>query len=288
MQLAHAGRKASTSAPCASAAGRCRRRRRRLDARRAERRAVPRATATPAELDADGHRAGRRRLRRGRRGALAAGFDVVEVHAAHGYLLHEFLSPLSNHRTDDYGGSLENRTRLLLEVADGGPGGRGATDVPLFVRISATDWVEGGWTARGQRRAGTRRSRPRASTWSTCPPAATRRTADIPLGPGYQVPFAEAGAARTAGVPTGAVGLITEPGRPSRSSPTARPTWCCSAGSSCATRTGRCARQGSWGCRSARRGSTPGRSWARCKGRAAGLENRQPNLSSGCCVCQRR
>ena len=75
---------------------------------------------------------------------LAAGFQVIEIHAAHGYLLHEFLSPLSNHRTDRYGGSLENRMRLVLAVAEELRGTL-PDDVPLFVRISATDWVEGGW-----------------------------------------------------------------------------------------------------------------------------------------------
>src|SRR4051812_16573453 len=77
--------------------------------------------------------------------ALAAGFDVLEVHAAHGYLLHEFLSPLSNHRDDEYGGSFENRVRLLLDVVRE-VRGRVAAGVPVIVRLSATDWVEGGWT----------------------------------------------------------------------------------------------------------------------------------------------
>ncbi len=77
--------------------------------------------------------------------ALAAGFKVIEIHSAHGYLLHEFLSPLSNHRTDEYGGSFENRTRLLLQVIDAVKSVWPAEN-PLFVRISSTDWTEGGWT----------------------------------------------------------------------------------------------------------------------------------------------
>ena len=139
--------------------------------------------------------------------AVAAGFDVLEIHAAHGYLLHEFLSPLSNQRDDEYGGSFDNRVRLLLEVVGEVRAGSLA-GVPVVVRISATDWVEGGWTTT------TRCGWPgccatRASTWSTSRPAATC-SADIPVGPGYQVPFAQR--IRTeAGLPTGAVGLITEP-----------------------------------------------------------------------------
>ena len=136
-----------------------------------------------------------------------AGFDVVEVHAAHGYLLHQFLSPLSNTRTDGYGGSFAGRTRLLLEVVDavraGWPDGK-----PLFVRISATDWVEGGWSGDDSvRLSAVLKDRGvdlvDVSTGGNV-------TADIPVGPGYQLPFAEA-VRRQAGIPTGAVGLITSP-----------------------------------------------------------------------------
>jgi 2,4-dienoyl-CoA reductase-like NADH-dependent reductase (Old Yellow Enzyme family) len=140
--------------------------------------------------------------------SLAAGFEVIELHAAHGYLLHEFLSPLSNRRTDDYGGSLANRLRLPLRIA------RAVREIwperlPLFVRISATDWVEGGWDlaqsiefARELKRAGV--------DLIDCSSGGLVPDAKIPLAPGYQVPFAEA-IRREAGIATGAVGLITQP-----------------------------------------------------------------------------
>ena len=141
------------------------------------------------------------------RRAVAAGFEVVEVHAAHGYLLHEFLSPLSNRRTDDYGGPLENRARLALRVA---VAVRSALpdDMPMFVRISATDWAEGGWDlqqsielARGLKAAG--------ADLIDCSSGGNVPRARIPLEPGYQVPFAEA-IRREVGIATGAVGLITD------------------------------------------------------------------------------
>ena len=138
--------------------------------------------------------------------ALAAGFDLLEVHAAHGYLLHEFLSPLSNQRTDEYGGSFENRCRLLLDVVRE-VRRRVPAGVPVVVRISATDWVEGGWDADDSVvLAGLLRAEGvdlvDVSTGGNAP-------ARIPLEPGYQVPFARR--VRTeAGMPTGAVGLITE------------------------------------------------------------------------------
>jgi 2,4-dienoyl-CoA reductase-like NADH-dependent reductase (Old Yellow Enzyme family) len=139
--------------------------------------------------------------------ALAAGFDVLEVHAAHGYLLHEFLSPLSNQRTDAYGGSFENRVRLLLEVVRAI---RSAVHeaTPLVVRISATDWVEGGWTAEDSvRLAALLRDADvdliDVSTGGNAP-------ADIPVGPGYQVPFARQ-IRQATGIAVGAVGMITEP-----------------------------------------------------------------------------
>ncbi len=144
---------------------------------------------------------------RGARRALEAGFDVVEIHAAHGYLLHEFLSPLSNRRTDEYGGPFENRVRLLLEVVRGVRGAVPETS-PLVVRISATDWVEGGWSGDDSvRLAGLLKEAGvdlvDVSTGGNAP-------ADIPVGPGYQVPFARR-VRQEAGIATGAVGLITEP-----------------------------------------------------------------------------
>ncbi len=142
------------------------------------------------------------------RRALTAGFRVIEIHSAHGYLLHSFLSPLSNRRTDEYGGSLENRMRLLLRVAD-----RLRQllpdEVPLFVRISATDWAEGGWDidqsvvlARALQELGV--DLIDVSSGGLVPKAR------IPVAKGYQVPFARR-IRDEAGIRTGAVGLITDP-----------------------------------------------------------------------------
>ena len=139
--------------------------------------------------------------------ALNAGFEVIEVHAAHGYLLHEFLSPMSNRRTDQYGGSLENRMRLTLRIAEIV---RKTWPVkwPVFVRISATDWVEGGWDlpqsielAKALKKLGI--------DLIDCSSGGNVPKAPIPIGPGYQVPLSEA-IRRDAGIATGAVGLITD------------------------------------------------------------------------------
>lgn len=139
--------------------------------------------------------------------ARAAGFQVVEIHAAHGYLLHEFLSPLVNTRTDDYGGSLENRARLTLEVARAV---RAVWDesLPLWVRISATDWVEGGWDVE-QSVALARLLKAEGVDLIDCSSGGAVAQARIPAIPGYQVPFA-AQIRREAEIATGAVGLITE------------------------------------------------------------------------------
>lgn len=138
--------------------------------------------------------------------ALEAGFKIVEIHAAHGYLLNEFLSPLSNQRTDEYGGSFDNRIRLLLEVLEAvqkvWP-----KSLPLFVRISATDWVEGGWTINDSVRLGTI-LKEKGVDLIDCSSGGNDASARIPLQPGYQVRFAEA--VRETGIMTGAVGLITE------------------------------------------------------------------------------
>ena len=139
---------------------------------------------------------------------VEAGFDVVEIHAAHGYLLHQFLSPLANRRTDAYGGSLENRMRLMLEVA-GRVRAAWPEHLPLFVRISATDWVEGGWNADESVELA-RQLRERGVDLVDCSSGGMAPNAQIPLGPGYQVQFAER-IRREAGVATAAVGLITEP-----------------------------------------------------------------------------
>ena len=138
---------------------------------------------------------------------LAAGFDVIEIHAAHGYLLHEFLSPLSNLRTDEYGGSLQNRARLLLEVI------ASVQEVwpkenPLFVRISASDWTEGGWTAEDSVEL-SKLLKDSGVDLVDCSSGGNIATAKIPLKPGYQVEFAEK-VKKESRILTGAVGLITE------------------------------------------------------------------------------
>jgi 2,4-dienoyl-CoA reductase-like NADH-dependent reductase (Old Yellow Enzyme family) len=140
--------------------------------------------------------------------ALRAGFQVLEIHAAHGYLLHEFLSPLSNRRTDEYGGSLENRMRLVLQVAER-LRGLMPDALPLFVRISATDWVEGGWDV-AQSVALARELKRRGVDLIDVSSGALVPKANIPVAKGYQVPLARR-IREEAGIPTGAVGLITEP-----------------------------------------------------------------------------
>ena len=140
--------------------------------------------------------------------ALEAGFGVVEIHAAHGYLLQEFLSPLSNHRTDEYGGSFENRIRAMSEVVQAvrsvWPEGN-----PLFVRISSTDWVEGGWSV-DDSVALALRLKTLGVDLIDCSSGGNVPGARIPLSPGYQVPFAQR-IRNEAGILTGAVGLITDP-----------------------------------------------------------------------------
>src|SRR5439155_682002 len=139
--------------------------------------------------------------------ALHAGFDVVEIHAAHGYLIREFLSPLINTRTDEYGGSYDGRVRFCLDVVDAvrtvWP-----ERLPLSVRLSCTDWKEGGWDIE-QTIELARRLKARGADLIDCSSGGGVADAKIPLGPGYQVPFAEH-IRREAGIPTGAVGLITD------------------------------------------------------------------------------
>lgn len=137
--------------------------------------------------------------------ALQAGFKVAEIHSAHGYLLFEFLSPLSNQRTDAYGGSFENRTRLLLEVTDA-VRSVWPDDHPLFVRLSATEWTEGGWTPEETVKLALL-LRDRGADLIDCSSGGNLPQAQIPFGPGYQVPFSDA--VRKTGILTGAVGLIT-------------------------------------------------------------------------------
>jgi 2,4-dienoyl-CoA reductase-like NADH-dependent reductase (Old Yellow Enzyme family) len=139
--------------------------------------------------------------------ALAAGFHVIEIHSAHGYLLHEFLSPLSNHRTDQYGGSLENRMRLPLRIAQRlrrlVP-----ENLPLFVRISATDWADGGWDEE-QSVVLARHMKELGVDLIDVSSGALVPKVRIPVGKGYQVPFARK-IRDEAGILTSAVGMITE------------------------------------------------------------------------------
>lgn len=139
--------------------------------------------------------------------AREAGFEVIEIHMAHGYLLHEFLSPLSNRRGDRYGGALENRMRLPLEVAaalrEFWP-----KSLPVFVRVSASDWVSGGWDI-SQTVALAKKFKDIGIDLLDCSSGGAVPHAKIPVGPGYQVPFAAEVRAQT-GLKTGAVGMITE------------------------------------------------------------------------------
>lgn len=141
------------------------------------------------------------------RRAVAAGFQVVEIHAAHGYLIHEFLSPLSNRRADAYGGSLENRMRLLCEAIEA-VRGVWPQESPLFVRISATDWTEGGWDG-ADSVVLAQRVQPLGVDVVDCSSGGNVAHASIPVGFGYQTPFAER-VRREAAMATAAVGMITD------------------------------------------------------------------------------
>jgi 2,4-dienoyl-CoA reductase-like NADH-dependent reductase (Old Yellow Enzyme family) len=161
----------------------------------------------PIALDTDGIRKVTSDFANAARRARVAGFDIIEIHSAHGYLLHEFLSPLSNQRTDEYGGSFENRTRLLIETV------RAVRAVqcvaPLLVRLSATDWAEGGWDA-DQSVALAKLLKSEGVDLIDTSSGGLVPNAKIPVAPGFQVPFA-ARIRKEAGIATGAVGLITEP-----------------------------------------------------------------------------
>ncbi len=205
IQLAHAGRKASSEVPWKGRGGVA-------DEDGGWEPVAPSAVAfpdlrEPRAFDTDELAGVVEAFVAGARRALDAGFDVLELHAAHGYLLHEFLSPLSNRRTDAYGGSFENRARLLLEtvraVRDAVP-----DRTPLVVRLSATDWVEEGWTDDDSvRLAGLLKD---ADVDLVDVSTGGNALADIPVGPGYQVPFARR-IRQEAGIAAGAVGMITEP-----------------------------------------------------------------------------
>ncbi len=206
LQLAHAGRKASIRVPweggesVASGAG---------GWRTSAPSALPYAAhdETPLALDAAGLQRIRDAFAAAARRASRLGIDAIELHAAHGYLLHQFLSPLSNRREEAYGGSLENRLRFPLEIFDLVRAVFPA-DKPVGVRVSATDWVEGGWDLE-QTVAFARELRKRGCAFIDVSSGGLSPLQKIPLGPGYQVPFAER-IKRETGLPTIAVGLITE------------------------------------------------------------------------------
>jgi 2,4-dienoyl-CoA reductase-like NADH-dependent reductase (Old Yellow Enzyme family) len=208
IQLAHAGRKGSTYRPSEKRQG-----------------AVPgteggwqpvapsaiafdQGYALPEALTEDGIHAVIRRFADAAERARQAGFRVVEIHAAHGYLLHQFLSPFSNKRTDGYGGSFENRTRLVREVV-AAIRSKWPERFPLLIRISATDWAEGGWDIE-QSVELVRQIRPLGVDLIDCSSGGSVPSARMPIGPGYQTPFAER-IRRETGVATGAVGMITSP-----------------------------------------------------------------------------
>jgi 2,4-dienoyl-CoA reductase-like NADH-dependent reductase (Old Yellow Enzyme family) len=209
VQLAHAGRKASTAAPWTGAGP--------VDATGGgwpDHVVAPSALPftpehpVPQVLDAAGISAVTAAFAAAARRAHAAGCRLVEIHAAHGYLLHQFLSPLSNHREDGYGGSFAGRTRLTREVV-GAVRTVWPEDLPLWVRLSATDWVEGGWTLEDSV-ALARDLAPLGVDLVDCSSGGAVPDAVIPAGPGFQVPFAARIRAET-GLATGAVGLITDP-----------------------------------------------------------------------------
>jgi 2,4-dienoyl-CoA reductase-like NADH-dependent reductase (Old Yellow Enzyme family) len=207
IQLAHAGRKASCAPPF-----------------RGGKRLTPEeggweviapspisfseADPLPRELDEAGIREVIDAFVAAARRSIAAGFRIIEIHSAHGYLLHEFLSPLSNRRTDRWGGSLENRTRLVREVATALRATMSA-DMPLFTRISCTDWADGGWDL-AQSIELAKMLKPLGVDLMDCSSGALVKGAKIPIAPGYQVPFAAA-IRKEADIMTGAVGMITQP-----------------------------------------------------------------------------
>ncbi|RJF86849.1 NADH:flavin oxidoreductase/NADH oxidase [Oleomonas cavernae] len=206
VQLAHAGRKASSHVPWEGG--------QLIPADQGGWRpyapsAVPQkdGEAAPLALDAAGLARVREAFAAAARRADRLGIDAIEIHAAHGYLLHQFLSPLANRRTDEYGGSLENRLRFPLEVFDAVRAAFPA-DKPVGIRVSASDWVAGGWDLE-QTVVFAHALKARGVDWIDVSSGGVSPQQRIALGPGYQVPFAQAVKAAT-GVNTMAVGLITE------------------------------------------------------------------------------
>ena len=206
IQLAHAGRKASVSAPWIG--------NKKLDESQGGWETVaPSAVGyhsdekIPVALDKTGIQKVISDFKSATKRALKAGFQVLEIHAAHGYLLHQFLSPLSNFRTDEYGGSFENRIRLLLEVLEAVQS-EWPKNLPLFVRISATDWADGGWNIDESVQL-SKILKEKGVDLIDVSSGGLVSHQQISLGPNYQVPFAEKIKKET-GILTGAVGLITE------------------------------------------------------------------------------
>jgi 2,4-dienoyl-CoA reductase-like NADH-dependent reductase (Old Yellow Enzyme family) len=207
IQLAHAGRKASTQRPWEGGQPLP------ADHPDAWKTVGPSAlpfsetSPTPKELTTDDIKTIVHKFQGAATRALKAGFKVVEIHAAHGYLLHEFLSPISNKRTDQYGGNFENRIRIVVEITEAirqvWP-----QELPLFMRISATDWTEGGWNA-DDSVALAKELIPHGIDLIDCSTGGNIAQAQIPVGPGYQVPFAEK-VKKEAGIKTAAVGIIVE------------------------------------------------------------------------------
>lgn len=207
MQLAHAGRKASTYRPWEGHGT--------VPEQAGGWKAVVAPSALPFAdgyplpnaLTGDGIQEIVAAFAKAARRACEAGFRVIEIHAAHGYLLHEFLSPLSNHRQDAYGGSFENRTRLLREIVAAVRSSSWPERAPLFVRISSTEWVDGGWDIE-QSVELARVLKDLGVDLIDCSSGGNVPYAKIPAGPGYQTSFAER-IRREARIMTGAVGMIT-------------------------------------------------------------------------------
>jgi 2,4-dienoyl-CoA reductase-like NADH-dependent reductase (Old Yellow Enzyme family) len=207
IQLAHAGRKASTYAPWEHRGSLIR------ESEGGWQTVAPspipfrEGDPAPAELSREEIQGIIEAFAASARRALTAGFQVVEIHGAHGYLVNEFLSPLSNHRTDEYGGSFENRVRFAIEITKA-VRGVWPDSLPLLMRISTSDWAAGGWEVSDSVELA-RRLKPLGVDLIDCSSGGLVPYAKIELGPGYQVPFAER-VRREAAILTGAVGLITD------------------------------------------------------------------------------
>jgi 2,4-dienoyl-CoA reductase-like NADH-dependent reductase (Old Yellow Enzyme family) len=205
IQLAHAGRKASAAAPWEGG--------KKLDPDHGGWETLAPSTIgfhddeTSIALDKQGIQKVISDFKSATKRAVKAGFQVMEIHGAHGYLLHEFMSPLSNLRTDEYGGSFENRIRLTLEVLDAVQS-EWPKELPLFVRISASDWADGGWNI-GESVQLSKLLKEKGVDLIDVSSGGGVSHQQIALGPNYQVPFAER-IKKEAGILTGAVGLITE------------------------------------------------------------------------------